>query len=78
MPQQVCYRDTQGDILQLLDKVLSTGLPVEIERKGQRLVISPAEKRRELDCLENHADFVVGNSDDLVHIDWSSDWNPEV
>jgi len=78
MPQQVCYRDTQGDILQLLDKVLSTGLPVEIERKGQRLVISPAEKRRELNCLENHSDFVVGNSDDLVHIDWSSDWNPEV
>ena len=78
MVQQVCYRDTQGDILQLLDKVLSTGLPVEIERKGQRLVISPAEKRRELDCLENHPDFVVGNPDDFVHVDWSSDWNPEL
>ena len=78
MPQQICYRDTQGDILHLLDKVLSTGLPVEIERKGQRLVISPAEKRRELDCLEKHPDFVVGNPDDLVHIDWSSDWNPEL
>jgi hypothetical protein len=76
MTQQVCYTDTQGDILQLLDKVLSTGLPVEIERKGQRLVISPAEKRRDLAYLENHPDFVVGNPDDLVHVDWSSEWKP--
>jgi antitoxin (DNA-binding transcriptional repressor) of toxin-antitoxin stability system len=77
MPQQTCYRDTQEDILQLLDKVLSTGEPVEIERKGKRLLISPAKKRRELDCLEKHSEFVVGNPDDLVHIDWSSEWKPE-
>ncbi len=79
MPQQSCYRDTQGeDILHLLDKVLSTGMPVEFERKGQRLVISPAQKHRDLDCLEKHPGFVVGNPDNLVHIDWSSDWNPEL
>jgi len=77
MPQQTCYRDTQEDILQLLDKVLSTGEPVEIERKGKRLLISPAEKRRDLDCLEKHPEFIVGNPDDLVHIDWSSEWKPE-
>jgi len=77
MPQQTCYRDTQEDILQLLDKVLSTGEPVEIERRGKRLLISPAEKRRDLDCLEKHPEFIVGNPDDLVHIDWSSEWKPE-
>jgi hypothetical protein len=78
MPQQVSYRNIQEDILKLLDKVLSTGVPVEIERKGKRLLISPAEKRRELDCLEKHPEFIVGNPDDLVHIDWSSEWNPEL
>ncbi len=77
MPQQTCYRDTQEDILQLLDKVLSTGEPVEIERRGKRLLISPAEKRRDLNCLEKHPEFIVGNPDDLVHIDWSSEWKPE-
>ena len=77
MPQQTCYRDTQEDILQLLDKVLRTGEPVEIERRGKRLLISPAEKRRDLDCLEKHPEFIVGNPDDLVHIDWSSEWKPE-
>lgn len=78
MPQQICYRDTQEDILQLLDKVLSTGVPVEIERKGKRLLISPAEKRRELDCLEKHPEFVLGNPDDLIHMDWSSEWHPQL
>ena len=78
MPQQVSYRNIQEDILKLLDKVISTGVPVEIERKGKRLLISPAEKRRELDCLEKHPEFIVGNPDDLVHIDWSSEWNPEL
>ena len=40
-----------------------------IERKGKRLLISPAEKRRKRDCLEKHPEFIVGNPDDLVHID---------
>ncbi len=78
MSQQVSHTNIQEDILQLLDKVVSTGVPVEIERKGKRLLISPAEKRRELDCLEKHPEFIVGNPDDLVHIDWSSEWNPEL
>lgn len=77
MSQQVSHTNIQEDILELLDKVLSTGVPVEIERKGKRLLISPAKKRRELDCLEKHPEFIVGDPDDLVHIDWSSEWNPK-
>jgi len=78
MSQQVSHTNIQEDILQLFDKVLSTGVPVEIERKGKRLLISPAKKRRELGCLEKHPEFIVGNSDDLVHIDWSSEWSPKL
>lgn len=78
MPQQVSYRNIEEDILKVLDEVLSTGVPVEIERKGRRLLISPAKKRRNLDCLEKHPEFVVGNPDDLVHMDWSSEWHPQL
>ncbi len=78
MSQQVSHTNIQEDILQLFDKVLSTGVPVEIERKGKRLLISPAKKRRELDCLEKHPEFIVGDPDDLVHMDWSSEWNPQL
>ena len=78
MPQQVSDLNIQNDILQLLDKVIKTGVPVEIERKGKRLLISPAEKRRDLDSLEEHPEFIVGNPDDLVHIDWSAEWKPQL
>ncbi len=77
MPQQVSDINIQKDILKLLDKVVKTGIPLEIERKGKRLLICPAKKRRDLDCLENHPDFIVGNPDDLIHIDWSSEWEPQ-
>ena len=75
---QMHQADNQEEITQILDKVLSTGVPVEIERKGKRLLISPAKKHRELDCLEEHPECMVGNPDDLVHMDWSSEWSPKL
>ena len=41
MPQQASDSNIQKNILELLDKVVKTGVPVEIERKGKRLLISP-------------------------------------
>ena len=78
MAQQASESNTQNEILRVLDKVAKDGVPVEIERKGKRLLISPAEKRRDLNELEEHPDFIVGNPDDLVHIDWSADWKPHL
>ena len=78
MPEQVSNLNIPNNIFQLLDKVIKTGVPVEIERKGKRLLISPAEKRRDLDSLEEHPEFIVGNPDDLVHIDWSAEWKPQL
>jgi len=66
------------DILQLLDTVVETGTPAELERKGKRLIISPAEKYRNLDKLVEHPDFLIGNLEELVHLDWSSEWKPQV
>ena len=74
MPQQTLDRNIQNDILRLLDKVVKTGIPVEIERKGKHLLVSPVRKYRNLSCLEEHPDFIVGNPDDLVHMDWSVEW----
>ena len=61
IPQQASGINIEKDILPLLDKVIKTGVPLEIERKGKRLLICPAKKHRDLDRLENHPDFVVGN-----------------
>lgn len=66
------------NIYKLLDHVLETGAPVEIERKGRRLRIVPADERPrgKLGRLRPHPKSIVGDPEDLVHLDWSSEWKP--
>lgn len=64
------------DIYRLLDEVLETGIPLEIQRKGQRLRLAPIEPRSKLDRLELRPDFFKGDPEDLVHLDWSNEWKP--
>ena len=56
-----------------LDSVLDTGIPVEVERKGQTLRIIAETQVSKWDRLEVH-DVVVGDPDDIVHTDWSGEW----
>jgi antitoxin (DNA-binding transcriptional repressor) of toxin-antitoxin stability system len=62
------------DIYRILDRVLETGEVVEIERKGKLLRIVPPEPRRRLDRLPRR-DYIVGDPEDLVHLDWSDEWS---
>jgi prevent-host-death family protein len=66
------------NIYKVLDEILETGVPVEIERRGRKLRIMPADDRprRKLDRLEPHPDAIVGDPEDLVHLDWSNEWKP--
>lgn len=63
------------DIYQLLDRVLETGQPLEIERKGRKLRIVPAEPVSRLARLSKR-DCILGDPEQLVSIDWSSEWKP--
>jgi hypothetical protein len=69
----------RANVYRLLDEVLETGRPLEIERNGKLLVIAPKEPRKESiwDRLPRRKGFIVGDPDELVHIDWSSEWNPD-
>jgi len=66
------------NIYKLLDQVLETGTPVEIERRGRKLRIVPADDppRSKLDRLERRPHAIVGDPEDLVHLDWSTEWKP--
>ncbi len=66
----------RADIYRLLDEVLDTGVPLEVERGGRRLVIAPKEPRSRLDNLVPHPGSIVGDPEDLVSMDWSSEWRP--
>lgn len=63
----------RADIYRILDKVLATGRPVEIERRGQRLRIVPVEPKRKLENLPVRP-YLLTDPDELVHLDWSEEW----
>lgn len=66
----------QDDIIKILDKVIDTGIPITLKRKGKYLVISPFKAASKLDQLEEHSDFINGDPEAIVHMDWSSEWKP--
>jgi hypothetical protein len=67
----------RANVYRLLDDVLESGRPLEIERKGKILVIAPQEPQSLWDRLPRREGAIVGDPDELIHIDWSSEWNPD-
>jgi hypothetical protein len=67
----------RANIYRMLDEILETGQPLEIERNGKTLVIAPKKERSIWDRLPRREGFIVGDPDELIHIDWSSEWNPD-
>lgn len=63
------------DIYNVLDGVLETGIPVEIERRGKVLKIVSDNKPSKLRNLKKHA-VLKGDPEDIVHMDWSDQWKP--
>jgi len=64
------------DVYRLLDRVLATGQPLEIERSGRLLRITPAAVRSRLALVEPRPDLVTGDPSDLAGLDWSDSWRP--
>lgn len=69
--------ELRANIYRLLDEVLATGTPLEIERKGRKLRIVPDEPVSKLSRLKPRPGFIIGDPDDLVHMDWSEYWDPD-
>ena len=67
----------RADIYRLLDEVIETGQPLEIERNGKTLVVAPKEQESIWERLPRREGFIVGDPDELIHLDWSSEWNPD-
>ena len=67
----------RSDMFHLLSEVLETGKPLEVELKGRKLLIVPVEPQSKLDRLVPH-DCIQGDPDDLIHHDWSGEWNDDL
>lgn len=64
----------RANLYRLLDRVLETGVPLEIERKGAFLRIATLEGPGRLARLRPHPEYLPGDPEDIVHIDWSGEW----
>lgn len=64
----------RADIDRVLDECLRTGEAVEIVHNGRVLRIVPDRPQVSLESLPRRADVIVGDPDDLVHVDWTDEW----
>jgi hypothetical protein len=62
------------NVYRILDEAIETGKPVEVVRKGTTLTIVPPKRVSKLDNLKKRPWILVGDPQDIVHIDWSKEW----
>lgn len=64
------------NLYQVLDTVLETGVPAEIERAGRILRIIPVDPPSKWERLTPHEALTV-EPESIVEIDWSHEWTPD-
>ncbi len=64
------------NVYRILDQVLATGKPVDIERRGRLLRIVPAERSSKLGRLKPRKRYLKTDPERIVHLDWSGEWRP--
>lgn len=62
------------NIYQILDEAISTGVPVEVIRKGELLRIVPERRVSKLSRLKKRKGF-HGDPDDVIGMDWLKEWS---
>ena len=79
MGKRLTASHLRQNIYRILDEVIETGQPVEIERKGRVVRIETKGQDQSIfEILTPHPGSIVGDADDLVHIDWSQEWKPDL
>jgi len=64
------------NIYKMLDHIIETGIPLELQRKGKTIKITCEEKPSKFDDLKKHA-IINGNPEELVEISWEQEWQNE-
>jgi prevent-host-death family protein len=71
----ITVTELRGNIYKLLDEVLDTGIPIEINKGDKKLRIIPVKTRSKLQNLVSRPNVIKGNPDDLVEISWEKEIN---
>ncbi len=71
-PLQITASKLRENIYSILDEVLANGQPIIIKRKGRELQI--VSDKAPLNVQPKRRKYIKGDPDQLVHLDWSSEW----
>lgn len=73
--KKVTPTQLRKNLYNLLDDVINTGIPLQINRGGKILQITPVEKINKLDKLISRPEVIIGDADDIVDITWEGEIN---
>ena len=73
MVMRLSLTKVRSDLYKIVDRVLETGVPVEIERRGRKIRIVPVREKSKLDNLVKRPGTIVGDPEEIVHMDWSDE-----
>ena len=62
--------ELRSNVYEILDEVLETGIPIEIDKDGQRLRVVPVVGGNKLDNLIARPHAISGDPSDIVDIRW--------
>lgn len=69
----VTVTELRSNIYNLLEEILTTGIPLEINKGGRKLRIAPVDKMDKLQNLVYRPNAIKGDPEELVHIEWEYD-----
>lgn len=72
----ISVTELRANIYRLIDEVIETGQPLEIERNGHTVLLTPSLPESRLSRLVARPWVIEGDPEDLVHLDWYDEWKP--
>jgi prevent-host-death family protein len=78
MAQKYSATKLRANLYKVLDAVLESGVPVEIERNGKMLKIVPVASPDKLANLKPRPDYLAVDPEEIVHVDWSREWRDDL
>jgi prevent-host-death family protein len=71
----ITVTELRGNIFKLLDEVLRTGVPIEVNKGGKKLRIVSAESSNKLRNLISRPDVINGDPEEIVDVSWEREVN---
>ena len=72
----ISVRQLRSDLYRLIDRVIESGEPLEVERNGRVVIIAPSPVEQRLSRLVRRPEVIVGDPEALVELGFVDEWQP--